>query len=104
MKERTLIATLFGLLAGIILAQSGNLSAQTTPVAACEESKTVFRDVSRFGRKRNAAKNMTEKHTEYTQNGWRFADMETYIENGDLEGFFLTYSRTISCDKSGRAS
>lgn len=97
MKEKTLIATLFGLLAGIILAQSGTLSAQTTPPAVCEESKTIFRDVSRFGRKRSAAKNMSTKHTEYTQNGWRFADMETYLENSDLEGFFLTYSRTIPC-------
>jgi hypothetical protein len=23
--------------------------------------------------------------------------METYIENSDLEGFFLTYSREIAC-------
>jgi len=38
MKERTLIATLFGLLVGIILAQSGNLSAKTMPVTTCEEA------------------------------------------------------------------
>lgn len=40
---------------------------------------------------------MSKKHDEYTSNGWRFVDMETYIENSDLEGFFLTYSRDIAC-------
>ena len=104
MKDRTLIGILFGLLVGMVLAQSGNLSAQATPAATCEESKTIFRDSSRFSRKGNGAKNMTAEHDEYTSNGWRFADMETYIENGDLEGFFLTYSRDIACSQSGSGS
>jgi len=97
MKDKTLIGVMFGLLAGMVLAQSGNLSAQAAPVATCQESKTIFRDASRFSRKKNAAQNMTKKHDEYTQNGWKFMDMETYIENSDLEGFFLTYSRDIPC-------
>ena len=97
MKDKTLIGVMFGLLAGMVLAQSGNLSAQAAPARTCEESKTIFRDASRFSRKNNAAENMTKKHDEYTKNGWRFMDMETYIENSDLEGFFLTYSRDIPC-------
>ena len=97
MKDRTLIGILFGVLIGMVLSQSGNLSAQAAPAGRCEESKTIFRDSSRFSRRGMGAKNMTEEHDEYTRNGWRFADMETYIENGDLEGFFLTYSRTITC-------
>lgn len=40
---------------------------------------------------------MSKKHSEYTVNGWKFVDMETYIENSDLEGFFLAYSREIPC-------
>jgi hypothetical protein len=43
---------------------------------------------------------MSKKHDEYTTNGWKFVDMETYIENSDLEGFFLTYSREISCNQT----
>lgn len=97
MRDKTLIATLFGLLVGMVLAQSGPLSAQSGPSATCQESKTIFRDVSRFSRKNNGAQNMTKKHNEFTQDGWWFVDMETYIENGDLEGFFLTYSRNIAC-------
>ena len=97
MNDKILIGVMFGMLVGMVFAQSGNLSAQGASALTCEESKTVFRDVSRFGRKNNAADNMSKKHDEYTVNGWRFVDMETYIENSDLEGFFLTYSREISC-------
>ena len=97
MKDKTLLGVMFGLMAGLILGQSGNLSAQAAPAATCEESKTIFRDASRFSRKNNAAQNMSKKHNEYTRNGWKFVDMETYIENSDLEGFFLTYSREIAC-------
>ena len=97
MKDRTLLGVMFGLMAGLILGQSGNLSAQAAPAMSCQESKTIFRDASRFSRKNNAAQNMSKKHDEYTRNGWKFVDMETYIENSDLEGFFLTYSREIAC-------
>ena len=97
MKDKTLIGVMFGILVGMVLAQSGTLSAQPAQASTCQESKTVFRDASRFSRKNNAAKNMSEKHEEFTRAGWRFVDMETYIENSDLEGFFLTYSRDIAC-------
>lgn len=97
MKDKTLLGVMFGLIAGMVLAQSGSLSAQASPTMTCQESKTVFRDVSKFGRKNRAAVNMSKKHDEYTQGGWKFVDMETYIENSDLEGFFLTYSRDIAC-------
>jgi hypothetical protein len=100
MKDKTLIALMFGLLAGMVFAQSGSLSAQAAPVVGCQEAKTIFRDSSRFSRRGNAAQNMTEKHDEYTRNGWKFEDMEPYIENGDLEGFFLTYSRDIACGET----
>ena len=97
MKERTLIGVLAGLLLGIVFAQSSPLSAQAAPEATCQEAKTIWRDSSRFSRRKFGAENMTEKHDEYTRQGWKFADMETYIENGDLEGFFLTYTRDVVC-------
>ena len=98
MKEKTLIGVLVGLLLGVVLAQSSPLSAQTAEQTHCQEAKTVFRDSSRFSRRGNAARNMNEVHSEYTREGWRFEDMEVYVENGDLEGFFLTYSRDIACN------
>ena len=100
MKERTLIGVLAGLLLGIVFAQSSPLSAQAPPTATCQEANTIWRDSSRFSRRKFGAENMTEKHDEYTRAGWKFADMETYIENGDLEGFFLTYTREIACTQT----
>jgi len=97
MREKVLIGVLFGVLAGMLLAQSGNLVAQPGQFVTCQQSKTVWRDVSRFGRKKSAAQNMTEKHDEFSRDGWRLVDMETYTENSDLEGFFLSYSRDIAC-------
>ena len=97
MKDKTLVGVMFGILVGMVFAQSGTLSAQATVARTCEETKTIWRDASRFSRKRNGAENMSKKHSEYTVNGWKFVDMETYIENSDLEGFFLTYSREIPC-------
>ena len=63
----------------------------------CEEAITVFQDVSMMGRKDRAAKNMTQSHEKMARTGWRFADMEVLHENGDLEGFFLSYRRGAPC-------
>jgi len=63
----------------------------------CEEAITIFHDASRFGRKDRAAAQMTEKHSEMALSGWRFAGMEIYTENGDLEGFYVSYTRAATC-------
>ena len=97
MKGTTLIGTLAGLLAGILLAQSGPLSAQAAAEATCQEALTVFLDASRLSRRSFGAGNMTELHAEKAAEGWQFADMEIYTENGDLEGFFLSYTRETAC-------
>jgi len=97
MKEKVLLGIMFGLLAGMVLAQSGGLPPQTFQFDTCQEAKTIFRDSSRFSRRNIGAGNISEKHDEYTREGWKFADMEIYNENGDLEGFFLTYTRDIAC-------
>lgn len=73
------------------------MTPETEPTLDCEEAITVFQDVSRFGRKKRAAENMTKQHAEMALEGWRLADMEIYIENGDLEGFFLSYIRAVAC-------
>jgi hypothetical protein len=40
---------------------------------------------------------MTEKHAEMALSGWRFAGMVIYTENGDLEGFYVSYTRPAAC-------
>lgn len=63
----------------------------------CEQAITVFHDVSGFGRKDRAASKLTERHDEMALSGWRFAEMVIYTENGDLEGFYVTYTRPAAC-------
>ena len=64
---------------------------------ACEEAITIFHDVSGFGRRNRAAERMTETHAEMALEGWRYAGMVIYTENGDLEGFYLSYTRAAPC-------
>ena len=73
------------------------LGEAAVPAANCEQAITVFQDVSGVGRKDRAAKNMTQRHAAMARDGWRFADMEVYTENGDLEGFYLSYVRAAAC-------
>jgi hypothetical protein len=70
------------------------------PTFDCEEALTVFQDVSGIGRKSKAARNMTKTHAERAQEGWRFIGLAVYTENGDLEGFFLSYTRAVACPGS----
>ena len=72
--------------------------------SGCEEATTVFHEVSRIGRKDRAAANMTRRHAEMAERGWRFADSAIYTENGDLEGLFLTYVRPVACPEPNPAT
>jgi len=88
----------FGLYCSSVFAQE----AGETPLAPessmdCEQAITIFHDVSGFGRRNRAAERMTEKHDEMALSGWRFANMVIYTENGDLEGFYLSYTRPAAC-------
>ncbi|GEM_PF-1755567 len=97
MMRKSLAATLAVVIPLVtVLVLSPGLVAQT-PADGCTESITLFEDVSRFGRKNSAAKNMTETHQEMAAEGWSFADQEVLYENADLEGFYLTYTRPAAC-------
>lgn len=89
-----LAAVLLGSLM-MVWAQSSKSKGSVPPpvVAKGKEGKTVFVDISGFGRKDHAAKKMTEIHEEMALEGFTVVDMTPYTENGDLEGFFVTYTR-----------
>jgi hypothetical protein len=70
----------------------------------CTESVTVFQDVSKIGRKDRLAANITRRHQEMAREGWRFVDMELYVENADLEGAFLSYTRAVPCPAAAGAA
>lgn len=52
---------------------------------------TVFLDVNKFTRKNLAAKKMTKSHNEFAAKGYELVSVNPYTENGDLEGFFVSY-------------
>ena len=49
-----------------------------------------------MNKRKGAGENLTELHRKYEAQDWSFEDLEVYVEDGDLEGFFVTYSKT-SC-------
>ena len=97
---KTLLALLISMIfySTVLIAQEAT---ETTPALQpgkdCEQAETVFQDVSGMGRKDRAAKNMTKRHAEMAKDGWRFIGLAVYTENGDLEGFFLSYTRAVVC-------
>ncbi len=70
-------------------------------IADCSEStftetQTVWVDATFGFRKKGGAKGINKTHKKMEAEGWCFKDFELYTENGDLEGFFLTYTRVKS--------
>lgn len=85
------------LLLGSLAAAPLNAHEEGQAPERCVESITIFQDVSMIGRKDRLASNITKRHKEMSVEGWYFVDMEIYVENADIEGAFLTYSRSVPC-------
>jgi hypothetical protein len=64
--------------------------------AAAEGSSavTIFVDADWGGREDGAARELTRAHAAFEARRWEVVDVEAYTENGDLQGFFVTYRRT----------
>ena len=88
-KINTLLFTL--LFCAILSVSVTSYAEQKTPAAT--ETKTVWVDAHFGFRKKSGAKGINKIHKDMEAKGWSFADMELYDENGDLEGFFITYTR-----------
>lgn len=83
-----------GLMLGTVQSFAGKTkedAAEGSVTAPGKGGKTVFVDVSAMGKKDRAAKRMTKQHEKYAMEGWTVANVAVYTENGDLEGFFVTY-------------
>lgn len=77
---------------GLLTASPGVLADNNDKRAAVSGAGlTVFMDVGAFGRKKKAATKMTELHKSYFDQGYTVIDVAPYVENGDLQGFFITY-------------
>jgi len=60
------------------------------------ETLTVYHNISGLSSRRGHATKLTELHAKHRLEGWDFKEMALHHENGDLEGFYITYVRT-SC-------
>ena len=81
---------LAGLLAGLALAGGGAV-AQPPAAVTAPAAETVYLDIGGLGRKGRAAEKLTVLHRQRAAAGWTFASLDPYLENGDLQGFWVTY-------------
>jgi hypothetical protein len=58
------------------------------------QAVTIFVDADWGGREDGAARELTRAHSAFAARGYRVVDVEGFSENGDLQGFFVTYQQT----------
>jgi hypothetical protein len=63
-------------------------------------AKTIFVPDKTGARHDGTAKRLSEAHKNAQEEGWDFADLDVYTENGDLQGFFVTYTRPNPCNQA----
>jgi hypothetical protein len=54
---------------------------------------TIWVDASWGFRNQGAANNLTKAHSAFAARGYKVVSVQPYIENGDLQGFFVTYQK-----------
>lgn len=86
-----LLAAVLGAGGSIALTHAVPVQAETSTVSG--DTVTVFVDATFGFRKKHMAKQLTKSHAEYAARGYRYVDMVPYDENGDLVGFFVTYTK-----------
>ena len=61
--------------------------------AAAMQDATIWVDVSWGFRNQGAANALNRAHQAFAARGYRVLSVQPYIENGDLQGFFVTYRK-----------
>jgi hypothetical protein len=54
---------------------------------------TIWVDASWGFRNQGAANSLSKAHQAFATHGYKVVSVEPYIENGDLQGFFVTYQK-----------
>ena len=90
--RRLLLAVVLFAAAG--LARAADLEAMAAKAqSAHDPAVTVWIDATWGLRRGGAAKDLNAAHRIFDAHGYEVVSVEPYIENGDLEGFFVTYRR-----------
>jgi hypothetical protein len=73
-------------------ALAANLESIATQAQASKQPAVTVWISSTWGfRKQGAAKELNEAHRVFGARGYVVVSVESYVENGDLQGFFVTY-------------
>jgi len=65
-----------------------------TRIAVADDAGATTKTVWVDGKGQSSmASEVNETHGKMQKDGWRFADMEVYTEDGDMKGMFVTYVR-----------
>lgn len=87
-----LLVAVLGGAGSIMLTHAGPVRGETT-TGSSPETVTVFVDATFGFRKKHLASKLSKSHAEFAARGYHYVDMENYVENGDLVGVFVTYTR-----------
>ena len=84
--------------AAVLPAQAGLFDKKPADAAleamqANMNAATIWVDASWGFRNQGAANNLTRAHSAFAAQGYKVVSVEPYVENGDLQGFFVTYQR-----------
>lgn len=58
-----------------------------------QRTVSIYVDVDWGARKAGSASELNQSHRAFNANGYEVVDVVGYTENGDLQGFFVTYVR-----------
>ena len=98
MMKTLLSALLLALACATLPARAGLFDKDPADAAADAARRglpatTIWVDASWGFRNQGAANDLTKAHTAFAAHGYKVEDVEPYIENGDLQGFIVTYQR-----------
>lgn len=82
------------LLAPVAPAFAADLATIAAQAQSSQQPAVTVWIASTWGfRKQGAAKELNEAHRVFDAHGYEVVSVESYVENADLEGFFVTYRR-----------
>ena len=85
------IATAWPVHAGLLKKSPETVAGQAAQSGM--QAVTVWVGATWGFRTQGAANSLNRSHEAFAAQGYRVLSVEPYIENGDLEGFFVTYQR-----------
>ena len=94
-------ALLFAFASNVAFAQKDDADANTPGPTKCAkvQASTIFIPDKAGNRQKGSATKLTESHRNAESQGWNFDEMSVYVEDGDLQGFFVTYTREHPCNR-----